>query len=130
MSILFFAERSETACIFLAIRHYRWHVLVQKRTARYGARTHPATPPLAPVRACPPAHRPRRVQHSKLIGPFYVPFLTHTRQLLRLSSYAFQVGCSFKLRPPFWIPFSFLRHLDAAAREQHLPQSFRSIQTS
>src|SRR5713226_8532224 len=40
-----------------------------KTHCRYRARTHPSTPPLAPVRACPPAHPPRRVRRSKVDCP-------------------------------------------------------------
>ena len=40
-----------------------------KTRRRYHARTHPATPLLAPVRVCPQAHRSRRVRRSKADWP-------------------------------------------------------------
>lgn len=46
-----------------------------KTRRTYHARTHPATPLLAPVRVCPQAHRSRRVRAQKLIGLFDVPFV-------------------------------------------------------
>ena len=52
-----------------------------KTRRTYHARTHPATPLLAPVRVCPQAHRSRRARRSKADWPVRCS-ICHPRKLL------------------------------------------------